>query len=183
MHKQRTTGRTSGQPLRCAAPPFEACARRRERCSSTPKTRPMMCTPPPSDTRASFASPTQLEQHPRIIHAEIPGQTILSGASSIRLGGRHVVVDSLVFRNFVDQNHILSFRANENQHAEDCRLTNSVFESPISTDNDADRSSYWVSIYGKRNRVDDCSFVGKRTHSPTLTVWVNTDNTEFPMTA
>ena len=114
---------------------------------------------------------------PITVRAAEPGQTVLSGKSNLRLSGRFVVVDGIVFRDFHDESHIVSFRTKDNEPAEDCRLTNVAFENPIPTDTDADRGAYWVSVYGKRNRIDHCSFVGKRTMSPTLTVWVNTDDT------
>jgi poly(beta-D-mannuronate) lyase len=114
---------------------------------------------------------------PITIRAAEPGKTILTGESNLRLSGRFVVVDGLVFRDFHDESHIVSFRTRDDEQAEDCRLTNVSFERPLPGENDAERGAFWVSIYGKRNRVDHCFFEGKRTMSPTLVVWVNTDNT------
>lgn len=114
---------------------------------------------------------------PITVRAAEPGKTVLTGESNLRLSGQFVIVDGIVFRDFHDESHIVSFRTKDDELAEDCRLTNVAFENPIQTETDADRGAYWVSVYGKRNRIDHCSFVGKRTMSPTLTVWVNTDDT------
>jgi poly(beta-D-mannuronate) lyase len=116
-------------------------------------------------------------EKPITVRAAEPGKTVFVGESTVRIGGRFVVVDGLVFRDFKDESHIVSFRYKDGDEAEDCRLTNTLFERPTPGAKDADTGSYWVSVYGKRNRVDHCSFAGKRTMSPLLTVWVNTDNT------
>lgn len=112
---------------------------------------------------------------PVTVRAERPGETVLVGASSLAISGRFVVVDGLAFRDFADAGHLVAFRTRSDEPAEDCRLTNVSIRSPLVADGDADRSAYWVSVYGRRNRVDHCYLEGKRTSAPTLTVWVNAD--------
>lgn len=119
---------------------------------------------------------TGTAEAPITIRAEEPGKTVLSGKSSFRLSGQHVIVSGLAFRDFADEGHIFAFRTKEGEEASDCRLTDTSFDRPLPTDKDADVSCHWVSVYGKRNRVDHCYLEGKRTSSPMLTVWVNTDN-------
>jgi poly(beta-D-mannuronate) lyase len=111
------------------------------------------------------------------IVAETPGQTILSGTSRLRIGGRFVVVDGLAFRDFTDSGHIIQFRNDSDEPASDSTLTNVSIAKPLATDKDADVSSHWISVYGLRNRVTRCHVEGKRTSSPMLTVWVTTTGT------
>lgn len=112
---------------------------------------------------------------PITVRAAEPGKTILTGKSSVRIGGRHLVVDGLFFRDFVDESHIVQFRDGEERPAEDSRLTNTAFDRPLRAKGEADVSSYHVSVYGRRNRVDHCTFGPKYTSAPTFTVWVNAD--------
>lgn len=112
---------------------------------------------------------------PITVRAAEPGKTILTGKSTVRIGGRHLVVDGLFFRDFVDQSHIVQFRDSEERPAEDSRLTNTAFDRPLRAEGEADVSSYHVSVYGRRNRVDHCTFGPKYTSAPTFTVWVNAD--------
>ncbi len=108
---------------------------------------------------------------PITLKAKNPGQVILSGRSSLRLVGRHLVADGLLFKDGgLASGHVVAFRGDSDEESSDCRLTNSV----IIDYNPADKaSSNWVSIYGARNRVDHCRFVGKNTASPLLVVWLN----------
>jgi poly(beta-D-mannuronate) lyase len=108
---------------------------------------------------------------PITLRAQHPGQFFLTGQSSIRIGGRHLVIDGLCFKEgHAQDRHAVSFRTNDRRRARHCRLTNTAFldyNPPSRTD-----SSYWVSLYGISNRVDHCLFQGKNDGSPTVTVWV-----------
>lgn len=108
---------------------------------------------------------------PITVRAEHPGRVLLTGNSSIRLGGSHVVLDGLCFKDgHAKDAHAVAFRTKDERKARHCRLTNTAFldfNPPSRAD-----SSYWVSLYGISNRVDHCLFQGKNDGSPTLTVWV-----------
>lgn len=108
-------------------------------------------------------------EKPVVVRAEKGGGVVLSGKSSVKIGGAFVVVDGLSFKGFEDAEHIVSFKAKG--EATDCRLTNCSIEGDDKSSDDM--SSFWVSMYGERNRVDHCYFKGKKTVSPTLTVWVS----------
>jgi len=110
-------------------------------------------------------------EQPITLRAQHPGKVFLTGESSIRLGGSHLVLDGFCFKDgHAKDNHVVSFRTNDKRKARNCRLTNTAFidYNPPSRDS----HSYWVSLYGVSNRVDHCRFEGKNDGSPTVTVWV-----------
>ena len=110
---------------------------------------------------------------PVTLRAQTPGKVILSGASSLRFVGSHLVVDGLLFQNgFVDSGHVIAFRGDSDEEASDCRLTNTAiidYNPPAGTES----STKWVSVYGARNRVDHCFFKGKANRDQVITVWLN----------
>lgn len=110
---------------------------------------------------------------PVTLKAQTPGKVILSGESSLRMVGSHLVVDGLLFRDgYIAKGHVVSFRGDSDELANDCRLTNCAivdYNPPL----ESGEPSTWVSIYGARNRVDHCQFVGKNNGSPLLIVWLN----------
>jgi poly(beta-D-mannuronate) lyase len=110
---------------------------------------------------------------PITLRAVVPGKFVLSGESSLRIGGAHLVIDGLIFKDgFSDQGHVISFRGKHDQPARHCRLTNTAIINYNPPPGPEENSSYWVSLYGEQNRVDHCLLQGKNDRSPTLTVWV-----------
>ena len=108
---------------------------------------------------------------PITLRPQTPGGAVFTGQSSLRIGGEHLVISGLLFKDgSLAKGHVISFRANEARPARNCRVT----ECAIIDYNPASRAdnSYWVSLYGVSNRVDHCRFEGKNDGSPTLTVWV-----------
>ena len=108
---------------------------------------------------------------PITLKAQTPGKVILSGKSSLRFVGRHLVADGLLFKNgAISGGHVVAFRGDSDEEASDCRLTNSAI---VDYNPPTGASSNWVSLYGARNRVDHCHFSGKNNSSPLLVVWLN----------
>jgi poly(beta-D-mannuronate) lyase len=108
---------------------------------------------------------------PITLKAQTPGQVILSGKSSLRFVGCHLVAEGLLFKNGgLPKGHVVAFRGDSDEEAGDCRLTNSAI---IDYNAEGNSSSNWVSLYGARNRVDHCRFSGKTSEGPLLVVWLN----------
>jgi poly(beta-D-mannuronate) lyase len=107
---------------------------------------------------------------PITLRAEAPGKVILSGPTSLRIGGRHLVVSGLYFRETYNDDHLVVFRRNSKQLAEHCRLTECVLEN-CNHPTDAGESR-WVSLYGAHNRVDHCSIAGKTSKGTTLVAFL-----------
>jgi poly(beta-D-mannuronate) lyase len=109
-------------------------------------------------------------EKPVTLRAETPGNVIISGASRLRIGGRHLVVSGLHFRRAHNDDHLIVFRRDSKQLAVDCRLTNCMIED-CNHPTDAGESR-WISLYGQRNRVDHCSISGKTGKGTTLVAFL-----------
>jgi len=97
---------------------------------------------------------------PITFKAQTPGKVFITGNSFLKIGGNYLVVEGLYFRDgFAGDNPVIDFRVDKKQLANNCRVTNTVIESfnnPKRMD-----ENYWIQFYGKRNRIDHCSFSGK----------------------
>ena len=101
------------------------------------------------------------EKEPIIFKAETPGKVVLSGKSCLKIGGNFIVVDGLNFTNgYSPESAIIILRTDKNTVANNCRVTNCLiddFNKLKRLDED-----YWVSFYGKKNRIDHCTFRNKK---------------------
>lgn len=106
---------------------------------------------------------------PITVRSQTAGRVILTGQSSLRIGGRHIVVRGLVFRDgFSPRGEVIAFRRDADDVASDSRVTEVVidhFSKPGRYDDD-----YWVSLYGRGNRFDHNHLVGKTNMGVTLAV-------------
>ncbi len=101
------------------------------------------------------------KEKPITVKAQTAGKVMISGNSRLLIGGNYIIVDGLCFINgFAGADAVITFRANKNQLANNCRVTNCV----INDFNNPGRmaENYWVAFYGKKNRVDHCSFKDKK---------------------
>ncbi|HEY0624740.1 polysaccharide lyase 6 family protein [Sphingomonas sp.] len=97
---------------------------------------------------------------PITLAAQTPGKVILSGQSNLRIGGAHLVVSGLVFRNgFSPTKELIAFRRDSKMVARNVRLTQIVVDHFTNPDRRAE--DIWVAIYGTDNRVDHSWFAGK----------------------
>lgn len=102
------------------------------------------------------------------------GKTTLEGQSFLKIGGEHLVVDGLVFKNgYTPTNEVISFRGSKEELCYNCRVTECVIDNYSNPERF--ESDYWVGIYGKNNRFDHNYLVGKRNVGVTLAVRLNTE--------
>ena len=106
---------------------------------------------------------------PITLSAETPGQVAITGRSNLRLGGRHLVVRGLVFRDgHTPTNEVIAFRTSPDALAHDSRVTETVidrFNNPERFETD-----FWVMLYGQNNRFDHNHLVGKGNAGVTMAV-------------
>ncbi len=106
---------------------------------------------------------------PIALMAQEAGKVIITGRSNLRIGGSHMLVSGLVFRDgYSPTGEVIAFRRSKEDVATDSRVTQVVidrFNQP-----DRTRSDYWVALDGKRNRFDHNSLVGKTNAGVTLAV-------------
>ena len=107
--------------------------------------------------------------NPITLTSEKVGKVILTGQSSLRIGGEHILVKGLVFRDgYSPRGEVVSFRWNKQDLAHNSRVTEVVidgFSKP-----DRYESDYWVGVYGKNNRFDHNHLVGKTNKGVTFAV-------------
>lgn len=116
-------------------------------------------------------------EHPIYLVAEEPGKVVLSGQSSLRIGGRHLIVSGLVFRDgYTPRNEVISFRRDSDTLAFNSRVTRTVIENYNNPDR-AQRDT-WVVMYGQNNEFDHNHLSGKLNSGPTMTVRLNTEDSQ-----
>ncbi len=103
------------------------------------------------------------------LKAQSPGKVLITGQSSLRLGGKHIIVEGLYFHNgYSGKDPVISFRSSKEKIASHCRVTHTVindYNNPGRMD-----ENYWVAFYGKNNRLDHCSFIDKKNMGVLLAV-------------
>ena len=108
---------------------------------------------------------------PYLLRVESYGGVVLSGSSNLRISGRNLTVDGLLFRNGSSPSgDVIEFRGTSGE-SDSCRLTNCAIINYSPSDSTKDNK--WVSMYGTRNRVDHCYFEGKKNSGTTLVVWLS----------
>jgi len=111
---------------------------------------------------------------PIILKAEEQGKVIFEGNSFLNIGGEYLEVSGLVFKNgFTPTSNVISFRTSKDNLANNCRVTQCVIDSY----NNPERfdSDIWVAVYGKNNRFDHNTLVGKMNQGVTMAVRMNTE--------
>jgi poly(beta-D-mannuronate) lyase len=109
---------------------------------------------------------------PITLRAQTSGKVVLSGKSRLRLGGEHLVVEGLWFKDASARQHdVIDFRATSVKPALNCRVTGCAITSFNPPDKKQDYK--WISMYGVSNRVDHCYFAGKKHAGTTMVVWVD----------
>jgi poly(beta-D-mannuronate) lyase len=112
-------------------------------------------------------------ENPIKLTVEEKGKVTLEGASNLQLAGEHLIVEGLVFKNgYTPTNAVISFRKNREEMANNTRLTECV----IDNFNNPERQvqDYWITIYGKNNRIDHNHIVGKKNLGVTMIVGLDT---------
>lgn len=107
---------------------------------------------------------------PITLRAETAGKVFLEGKSYVHLGGKHLVVEGLYFRNgYSPASSIFRYKIGQDTTAFDCRITSCVIENftkPSRLTND-----HWIEFFGKNNQLDHCYITGKSNDGETLRVF------------
>ncbi len=114
------------------------------------------------------------EEEPIKLTVEEKGEVTLEGASNLQIAGEHLIVEGLVFKNgYTPTNAVISFRKNREEMANNSRLTECV----IDNFNNPERQvqDYWITIYGKNNRIDHNHISGKKNLGVTMIVGLDTE--------
>ncbi|MBX9896367.1 MAG: polysaccharide lyase 6 family protein [Qipengyuania sp.] len=111
---------------------------------------------------------------PIMVRPEEAGKVFLTGQSSLRIGGEHIHVSGLVFKDgHSPRGEVIAFRRGKDDVARNSRVTEVVidrFSKPDRFDDD-----YWVGLYGRNNRFDHNHLVGKTNQGVTLAVRLDSE--------
>ena len=121
-----------------------------------------------SDVELKFSAEGSQEE-PISIVAEESGKVFFEGQSSIKMGGAHLVLQGIVFRNgFTPSSSVIALQKDKNTPCNHCRITECVIDNY----NPSERfdTNYWIELYGKNNRVDHNTLIGKRNRGVTMAV-------------
>ena len=113
-------------------------------------------------------------EEPITLTAQTPGKVVLTGRSNLRLGGEHLVVSGLVFKDgHTPTKAVIEFRKNSRELARHSRVTQVVidhFNNPERFETD-----FWVLMYGQHNRFDHNHLVGKSNVGVTMAVRLDSE--------
>lgn len=108
---------------------------------------------------------------PVVLMAETPGNVVFNGSSRISISGQHIEIAGIYFKDGnLSGSSVVEFRTSSSNMAENCRLTNCAIINYNPVLNTVD--SKWVSLYGRNNRIDNCSFENKTNSGTLLVVWL-----------
>jgi len=110
-----------------------------------------------SDLTISFGGEGSADQ-PITLRAETPGRVVLSGNSTLRIDGQHLVVSGLWFKNARGSDDTVRI------NGQACRLTECTVTNAT--------GKFFVHLFGTEHRVDHCYLAGKTSDSPTFQVEV-----------
>ena len=112
-------------------------------------------------------------ENPVVVRPETPGGVCITGASQLKIFGEGLTVCDFLFEKCIaEKGTVIEFR-NGDDLAHGCRLTGVVMNDCNPARRDVSYS--YVHLYGRENRVDHCSFLGKKTLGVTLIVMLNHD--------
>ena len=109
-------------------------------------------------------------ENPIRLSAETAGKVFLEGQSYLHLGGEHLIVEGLFFRNgYSPKNGVIRFQIGKDSTAFHSRVSQTVvggFTQPNRWDNDR-----WVELYGQHNQFDHNYLAGKSNDGATMMVY------------
>jgi len=113
---------------------------------------------------------------PIVIKAQDNGKVFVEGVSTLQLAGDYLVVEGLYFRNgHPGGKPVIEYRL-ENEVANNCRVTGCIIEYYNPQDRAIKNS--WVALYGKNNRFDHNTLIGKQNGESTIIVQLNEERSQ-----
>ena len=120
------------------------------------------------DIEISFYG-TGTQEDPIMLKAETSGEVVIQGKSNLKLGGEHLIVDGLFFKNGSSPSRsVIQFFLNTDTIANHCQVTNCVIKN--FNKSQKDKQDLWVLFKGKHNQLDHCYLAGKSNRGPTIRV-------------
>lgn len=109
------------------------------------------------------------EEKPITLSAETIGGVTIEGNSDLKLGGEHLIVKGLHFKNGSSPSSaVIEFQVDKDQIAFHCRVTECVVEG--FNKSQRNKTDLWVQFKGQHNQLDHSYLAGKSNLGPTIRV-------------
>lgn len=109
------------------------------------------------------------EEHPIILRAETAGEVFIEGKSNLKIGGEHLVVKDLHFRNgYSPSGQVILFKVDKKTIATHSKVTHCVIDGFTQLDRHV--SDHWIEFWGQHNELSHCYITGKSNFGPTVMV-------------
>ncbi|EOR94890.1 Alginate lyase precursor [Arcticibacter svalbardensis MN12-7] len=116
-------------------------------------------------------------QKPILIMPENKNEVIITGQSALNIGGEYLIIKGFHFKNgYSPKDDIITFRINNDNLANNCRVTECVIEE--FSQPDRFHSDSWVVFWGKNNRLDHTTLVNKLNAGPTIIAELNDERSQ-----
>lgn len=111
---------------------------------------------------------------PLVVMAEVPGKTVFTGQSYVRISGDNIVFANVVFRDgYAPGSTLINVRGSKGGSPKRNRISGILVDNFSNPDKET--KDFWVSLAGEGHRVDHCAFIGKTNAGPTMVIRVDLD--------
>lgn len=107
------------------------------------------------------------ESLPVILTTDLPGKVIFNGKSYLHLNGKYLIAENIYFKDPVPIQSVSPVQLKTEYSV----LRNCII-SGFNTSEDDTTDNKWISVYGKCNTVEKCSFYDKRNIGCLLVIWL-----------
>jgi len=99
--------------------------------------------------------------NPIILKAETPGGVKFTGSSQLNLAGNYLIVDGFFWDGGTGTSDHIEFRksGSSTDFGNNCTIRNCAFDDLKTS---GDNKSRWITLYGRGNVVENCSFLNKK---------------------
>ncbi|WP_199117444.1 chondroitinase-B domain-containing protein [Pedobacter sp. ASV28] len=116
-------------------------------------------------------------EKPIWIKPEIGDKVQISGKSNLKIGGEFLIIKGFHFKNgYSPKDHVVNFRVDNDNLANNCRITQFAIEDYSQPERF--KGDSWVSLWGKNNRVDHCTFTNKLNAGPVIIAELNDERSQ-----
>lgn len=101
----------------------------------------------------------------------------ISGKSNLKIGGEFIIIKGLHFKGgYSPKDHVVNFRVDNDNLANNCRITQFAIED--FSQPERFKGDSWVTLWGKNNRVDHCTFTNKLNAGPVIIAELNDERSQ-----
>jgi len=117
------------------------------------------------------------KEKPIWVKPESGDKVEISGKSNLKIGGEYIFIKGFHFKNgYSPKDHLINFRVDNDNLANNCRITQFAVEE--FSQPERFKGDSWVTLWGKNNRVDHCTFTNKLNAGPVIIAELNDERSQ-----